>query len=80
MEGKDLKVKLHADKCIFFFFYFIFVFLCDELAAAANTGFQFSKHLGLPCLLNVCKKREAQTYKLYNKSLKVKDKILQGRR
>lgn len=77
-EGEDLKVKLHAD---IFFFNFIFVFLCDGLAAAANSGFQFSKHLGLPCLLNVCKKREAERDKLHNNGgLKVKNEILQGRR
>lgn len=55
------KVKLHLD-----FFYFIFAFLCDGLAAAANADFQFSKHLGLPCLLNVCKKREEERDKLHN--------------
>lgn len=51
--------------------------LCDGLAAAANTGFQFSKHLGipdLPCLLNVCKKTEAERDKLHNNTdIKVKD-------
>lgn len=54
------------------------MFLCDGLAAAANPGFQFSKHLGvpdLPCLPNVCKKREAERDKLHsNAGLKVKDK------
>lgn len=51
------------------------MFHCDGLAAAASTGFQFSKHLGLPCLLNVCKKREAERDKLHNNAgLKVKDK------
>lgn len=53
------------------------MFLCDGLAAAANTGFQFSKHLGipdLPCLLNVGKKREAERDMLHNNAgLKVKD-------
>lgn len=69
-EGEDLKVKLHADVL-----YFLFVFLCDGLAAAANAGFQFSKHLGLPCLLNVCRKREAERDTLHNYAgLKVKDK------
>lgn len=54
------------------------MFLGDGLAAAANAGFQFSKHLGvpdLPCLLNVCEKREAGRDKLHiNAGLKVKDK------
>lgn len=57
-EGEDLKFKLHAD-----IFISCLVFLRAGLAAAANAGFQFSKHLGvpdLPCQLNVCKKREAE--------------------
>lgn len=69
-EREDLKVKLHADVL-----YFLFVFVCDGLAAAANAGFQFSKHLGLHCLLNVCRKREAERDALHNYAgLKVKDK------
>lgn len=57
------------------------MFLCDGLAAAASAGFQFSKHLGLPCLLNVCKKRDAERDKLHNNAgLKVKDKNTVGKK
>lgn len=55
------------------------MFLCDGLAAAANAGFQFSKHLGipdLPCLLNMCKKKKKKSEReeLHNKPcVKVKE-------